>query len=462
MVGLCRFIWHIEAEEKGNILFIRSFKLENILQILKIIHGYPPRYNAGSEVYSRSIVRSLVENDYEVYIFSRYENPFEPDFSIRIELDFYKGKEIPIHLINIARSKDRYRHQDVDNYVEKLIVEKSIDIVHIGHLNHLSTSLISSIKKTNTPIVFTLHDYWLMCPRGQFLQFNIGEKEPYQLCEMQEDLTCAIKCYTRYISGGEKSDSDIEYWTSWVKERMDHVKSIASMVDFFIAPSRYLMDRFTQSGFLAENKITYLDYGFNTQILQGRERKSIKNQLVFGYIGTHIPAKGIQLLIRAFGKTIGNAKLIIWGRYQKENTPFLKEISEQLPEEKKKNITWKEEYNNDNIVEEVFNYIDCIIVPSIWVENSPLVIHEALEAGVCVITADIGGMKEYIQHGKNGLLFKHRNESSLKEQLQYLIDNPDSINKLSKGGYLYSENKHIPDIKEHVHALEKIYLKFIK
>ena len=46
----------------------------------------------------------------------------------------------------------------------------------------------------------------------------------------------------------------------------------------------------------------------------------------------------------------------------------------------------------------MFNQIDAIVVPSIWLENSPLVIHEALEAGVLVITADAGGMKEYFHH----------------------------------------------------------------
>lgn len=129
---------------------------------------------------------------------------------------------------------------------------------------------------------------------------------------------------------------------------------------------------------------------------------------------------------------------------------------------KGKNIVWKEEYNNDNIVEDVFNHVDCIIVPSIWVENSPLVIHEALEAGVCVITADIGGMKEHIQHGKNGLLFKHRNVLSLKEQMQLLIDHPKKIEALSTGGYLYSEDKHIPNIMTHIEDLEKIYLELLK
>jgi hypothetical protein len=57
-------------------------------------------------------------------------------------------------------------------------------------------------------------------------------------------------------------------------------------------------------------------------------------------------------------------------------------------------------------------------VPSVWVENSPLVIHEAQQARVPVITADAGGMAEYVHHEVNGLLFAHRDPAALAEQMQ--------------------------------------------
>ena len=57
---------------------------------------------------------------------------------------------------------------------------------------------------------------------------------------------------------------------------------------------------------------------------------------------------------------------------------------------------------------DAFDRVDAIVVPSVWVENSPLVIHEAQQARVPVITADAGGMAEYVRHEVNGLLFEHR------------------------------------------------------
>ena len=98
-----------------------------------------------------------------------------------------------------------------------------------------------------------------------------------------------------------------------------------------------------------------------------------------------------------------------------------------------------------------------IVVPSIWVENSPLVIHEAQQAGVPVITADIGGMKEYVHHEINGLLFAFRDSESLAFQMQRLLDKPDLFQKLKSHRYLYSSGEDIPDIESHVQEIETLY-----
>jgi glycosyltransferase involved in cell wall biosynthesis len=81
------------------------------------------------------------------------------------------------------------------------------------------------------------------------------------------------------------------------------------------------------------------------------------------------------------------------------------------------------------LANDVFSNVDCIVVPSIWGENSPLVIHEAQSCKVPVITADFGGMKEYVQHNVNGLLFEHRNANSLAEQMKFAVSNPDKMKR---------------------------------
>ncbi len=431
------------------------------MRILKVIHGYPMRYNAGSEVYSRLLANHLVEAGHTVEIFSRYECPFEPDYALSTEFDSQRDI-IRINLVNMPRSKDRYRHNAVDKQFAAVLERFQPDAVHIGHLNHLSTSLVFEAKKREIPVVFTLHDYWMICPRGQFMQFNIGERIPWKDCDGQENMKCAVKCYSRYISGGKNSKDDLNYWASWVDRRIKHCKKVMDAVDIFLAPSQYLRERFLETGQIAENKILYMDYGFRLDDFKQRTRSRNANSgLTFGYIGRHTPAKGIHLLIEAFSRISGTANLKIWGRETSDTTPWLKESVNSFSPDCRKRIEWLPEYRNEEIVDEVFNHVDCLVVPSIWVENSPLVIHEAQQARLPVITSNTGGMAEYVRHGYNGLLFEHRNPVDLAKRMQELVDNSSLCRKLGKRGYLFSENGDIPDIRTHVSRISSIYSSLI-
>jgi len=237
---------------------------------------------------------------------------------------------------------------------------------------------------------------------------------------------------------------------------MDYIKSIITRIDYFIAPAQFLLEKFKNNFGIPNKKLIYLDYGFDLERLCNRARIS-NEPFTFGYIGTHIPAKGIQLLIEAFGKLKGLAKLRIWGRPRGENTSALKAISNSLPANVRQHIEWLPEYNNQQIVADVFNKVDVIVVPSIWYENSPLVIHEALQVRVPVITANIGGMSEYVYHDINGLLFKHRDVNGLAAAMQQLLNNPQLAVSLGSRGYIQSPDGNVPSINQHLIDIENIY-----
>lgn len=432
------------------------------MKLLKVIHGYPPQYNAGSEVYSQAVAQQMAKK-HQVQVFTREEDTFRPDFAYRTATD-EDDQRIRLHLVNNPRLKDRYRDASIDRLFAQIMDETKPDLVHIGHLNHLSTSILQEVAMRNVPLVFTLHDYWLMCPRGQFIQrFPTDHEQVWGLCGGQEDRKCATHCYACYFGGGaQQRKSDIAYWTDWVEQRMQHVHAMAELVDLFIAPSNYLLKRFHTDFSLPLSKLTYLDYGFNHKILKGK-RRAANSTFTFGYIGTHIPAKGIHDLLRAFNLVKGDARLVIWGRPRGLDTTALKNLVDtELSERAKKRVQWRTEYRNQDIVGEVFSHCDAIVTPSIWVENSPLVIHEAQQARVPVITADTGGMAEYVHHEVNGLLFRHRDVHSLAKQMQRLADDPSLAEQLGKVGYLYSASGDVPEISEHCRQLEDLYAQTIK
>ena len=195
--------------------------------------------------------------------------------------------------------------------------------------------------------------------------------------------------------------------------------------------------------------------------MAGRGRAS-GEPFTFGYIGTHIPANGVDHLIQAFGHLSGESRLRIWGRDRGVETDGLRTLARNLAGNAGDRVEWMGEYRNQDIVPDVFNRCDAIVVPSIWAENSPLVIHEAQQAGVPVITADYGGMAEYVHHEENGLLFTHRNPESLARQMRRLADDPDLAKRLGSRGYLQSAAGDVQDMRYHALAVEAIYERLVR
>jgi glycosyltransferase involved in cell wall biosynthesis len=426
------------------------------MKILQVIHGYPMRYNAGSEVYTKSLCHALAPR-HEVHVFTREEDPFAPDFRVRAERDADEPR-VALHLVNVPRNRDRYRETGVDQRFAELLDRLRPDVVHIGHLNHLSTSLIAEAAGREIPIVYTLHDYWVMCPRGQFMQTHPEDpNDLWAACDGQEDQKCAERCYARYFSGAPaERETDVAYWSGWVGRRMKHMREMVELVDLFIAPARYLHRRYKEEFGLPERKLVHLDYGFDLARMRGR-RRIPGEPFTFGYIGTHIPAKGIHHLIEAFGQVRGDARLRIWGRPRGQETEALKALARALPGGAGERVEWLPEYRNQEIVRDVFDRVDAIVVPSVWVENSPLVIHEAQQARVPVITADAGGMAEFVHHEKNGLLFSHRSPSALAIQMQRFADDPGFAAALGERGYLYSPTGDVLSAADHAKQIESLY-----
>jgi len=430
------------------------------MKVLKVIHGYPPRYSAGSEVYSKILVSQLNDR-HNVEVFTRQENSFLPDYYYHTELDQLDPRTL-LHVVNVPRTKhrDKYIHTEVDNLFTHVVNQLKPDIVHFGHLNHLSMNLPKIASDIDVPTILTLHDFWLMCPRGQFIQRN--SKQPWQLCDSQENQKCAINCYSGNFTGDMQfEDEDIAYRENWVKHRMDKSKEALSHINRFIAPSRFLMEKFINDFNLPAEKIQYLDYGFNLEYLKERNRVK-EEEFVFGYIGTLTPQKGIHDLLNAYDLLPKNKKikLRIWGN-SSEDTGGLKAIAELIIN-KGACIEWMGGYKNEEIVTQVFNNIDAIVVPSIWGENSPLVIHEANQLRIPIITANYGGMKEYVQHLQNGLLFEHRNIQDLFAKMLQLATDKNLVQELSKRGYIYSDNGDIPNITDHAKEIENIYIETCK
>jgi glycosyltransferase involved in cell wall biosynthesis len=216
-------------------------------------------------------------------------------------------------------------------------------------------------------------------------------------------------------------------------------------VDLLVAPSQFLRSRYIEWG-IPEEQIVYSDYGIDITPF-GRLKRSDSPSIRFGFVGTVVYYKGVQVLIEAFnGLEEGHALLSVYGGGN--NLKALKKAA------KTPNIKFLGRFEPED-VGKIFSEIDILVVPSIWYENSPLVIHEAFASKVPVIASNAGGMAELVHHEVTGLLFETGSVDACYQAMKRMIDEPFLIEK-------FREN--IPKIKtlqENATEIEKIYSKLV-
>jgi glycosyltransferase involved in cell wall biosynthesis len=207
-----------------------------------------------------------------------------------------------------------------------------------------------------------------------------------------------------------------------------------------------LVNFFINNG-VDKKKIIYSPYGFyKDKIRRVKKTYRTEDEITFGYIGRIIPAKGVHILLEAFIDSRVSNKLLVFGSVGSE-LMYLKKLSKS-----RDNIKFMGGYDNDNICS-ILEKIDVLIVPSIWPENSPLVIQEAFLSGIPVITSDFGGMRELVTDRKNGFLFPIGRKSILAGLIRKIALNPPILNSLK----VSSED--IRSIDEDVNKCYSLYIK---
>ena len=113
------------------------------------------------------------------------------------------------------------------------------------------------------------------------------------------------------------------------------------------------------------------------------------------------------------------------------------------------------EVENDKI-SSVYAGVDVLVVSSIWYENAPLVILEALAAHVPVVASRIGGIPELIKEGVNGLLFEPNNSEDLRRKLGLFFEDPMLLPRLKQGAQA------LRGIEENAQDMENIYEELLR
>jgi len=446
------------------------------MKIFKVVHSFVPYNMAGTEVYTYTLSKELAKRN-EVFVFFRINKPAEKEYALTYNnLEGLKTYAINHTLNQCSSFEGLYSDRVIDKIWGSLLDETRPDIVHIEHLLFLSLGIISEAKKRNIPIVFTINDYWLFCQKGQLL------KNDLTICEDHTKLNCQVCLISQlsikkntilfynilrnrtpeillqfikkiYLSVVRMLFISPDKLSKAIKKRYDSINEMVSRVDLFIAPSKFIKEKFVEFG-IPEEKIYFCPYGINYKNMYSPVKKR-SAKLRFGYIGTLLPMKGVDILISAF-KGIKNSdiQLSIYGKaipYAGYEF-YYKRLKKMVHDDKRINLMG--DFDNKD-VRMVMADIDMLVAPSIWLENYPLVIQEAFLAKKPVIASRIGGIPELVNDGVNGLLFNLGDRRDLKEKLEYTINNPDVIDNFKKNF------PSIKSIEDNAREMEEIYIGLI-
>jgi len=448
-------------------------------KIVQVVHDFLPGYPHGTENYTYHLSKELQKIS-EVYIFCRERNDsFGNDFS---KDELFDGLPVRRLYFNPPLTLEAtYRNSFVDKEFEHFLDVVNPDIVHFQHLVQLSASMIEVAKLRGIPTILTLHDFWFLCPQVQLLTNN------NQVCSGPDSKAKCANCEKIFYTYGklQSSESSCDRKVKFLKyppeplktmkklvpsrlrtalkekflktgpattsitpdmiaKRSRFLRGLLDKVDVILAPSKSLREKFISYG-IAKNRIFHLDFGIDHSLL-ANFRKQVSNKFRFGFVGGVSEHKGIRVLIRAFNKIKrDNVILSIFGPY---HLHYLDKLRKELNIDSR--TTFYGPFNNRDI-SSVFSKIDVLVYPSIWYENRPIAILEALLAKIPVITSNLGGMAELVQDRVTGLLFEVGNPDDLYQKMVSVIDNPELLRKLSE------TPRQVKTIEKNAQELNKIY-----
>lgn len=443
------------------------------MKIILTVHQFFPEWQSGTEVLTRDTAKTLIARGHDVEIWTGQHEPHPQGISH----DFFEYQGIPVHryygnLNEKAAGSDCTRVEYENQHFTKLFADhlqkRRPDVVHAYHLFRLSCSALKFAQDAGVCTVYTPTDFWSICPAIQLL------KPDDQLClgPTHNSLNCVEHLF------GKKMPSFLKAWPSSLLqagaqmlglfcsrhqekckrfrsllERIRYNRRIFSRIDAILIPSRFMEQMLIRNG-IPKKRFFYQPFGVNIDHLHPLNKKTKTDRLRVGFIGTLAKHKAPHVLIRAVKELPLDApiEVRIYGKPTDypEYAKCLHVLADHDPR-----ISFCDTFPNHEIGS-VLSNMDVLVVPSVWYENTPLVVYSAQASKTPVIASDLGGLSGVISHEENGLLFPAGDHRTLAKTLFRLTQDPDLLSRLS-------QNAQAPkSMDQYVDELEKIYEKLLR
>ena len=376
------------------------------LRVLVASHSHPAVAKGGAEIAAHNLFLALqARPDSEAWFlgcsrdgsFGRLGSAIVQPFSDR-EFLYCPGE---FDWFKFANHDPRFPRQ-----FEALLAELDPQVVHFHHYINFGVEVFQLVRRAlpNARIVLTLHEYLGICHHyGQMItsgKHNLCYEASYTRCH---------GCFPEW------DPSDFFLRRSYILQFLDHV-------DQFIAPSRFLADRYVRWGVSAERMTVVENVVAPTLPPVVAPLHGAEDVLRIGFFGQISWLKGCNVMFDAADilarDEVSDIVFDIHGDYRSQMPDFQKEFLERL-DAAGRNVAFHGPYENE-LVDMLMAGVDAVLVPSVWWENSPVVIQEALRNRRPVICSAIGGMAEKVRDGVDGFHFRAGSGAALAGLLRRL------------------------------------------
>lgn len=365
--------------------------------------------NGGSETYIFKLGEYMQSQGHEVQYFGmEHEGRVVGNRAeaYTADMDFHGGSKLskltyPLKTIYSSEARKKIR----------LVLEDfEPDVCHFNNFNYqLTPSIILEIRKWEKQtghrckIVYTAHDYQLVCPNH--MCHNPQSYENCEKCLKGSFFSCtAGKCIHGSMVKSFIGTAEALFW-KW--------KGVYKQLDSVICCSHFMKTKIDTNPFLADKSVVMHNF-----VEPSTEIDVTKKDYVL-YFGRYSKEKGIATLMNV-ARELPEIPFVFAG-----SGPLEDEISSI---HNIKNVGFKTGEELSKLIREA----KFTVYPSEWYENCPFSVMESQIQGTAVIGANIGGIPELIQEGKTGELFESGNENELKEKIASLWDDEDRLSKYAE------------------------------
>jgi glycosyltransferase involved in cell wall biosynthesis len=386
-------------------------------RVLQIAHGHPSFHPGGTELTALALHRQALESGHDSWYLGALNDARlmagQGTSMVALTQDQREAALFSGSFRWFALAQYDHFHF-LREFRDYLVIIRP-DIVHVHHVIHFGLEALHLIRNTlpEARIVLTLHDYYLICANnGQLYKHELKER-----CA-GPDLHQCLKCLS------ERSANDLAM-------RSLDIRNAISLCDRLVSPSEFLKDKFDR--YLgAAQPIAVIENGYLGESLEpAGSNVDGDGPFTFGYFGNIAAVKGLGDLLDACAILAADEwldfRLNVHGGQLIDDAALLAKM-ERAGEALGNRVRFHGQYRPEEMVRHL-GAVDCVVFPSVWYENAPLVIYEALYHGKQVISYPHGGAPEILSRYGMGIFADRSDPEALAGAMKSVLDDRSLVRK---------------------------------